>query len=86
MAFEDGRKEPVSKVSSSTEDQQTHPVTVLRNDPVAKAAFLATFTPEEEKMIMRKVDRRFLLLIGLMYMIKTVRKKKITSPRKGAPC
>lgn len=46
---------------------------VLRDDPEAKAAFLATFTPEEEKAIMRKVDKRFFILIGLMYMIKQVR-------------
>ena len=44
----------------------------LRDDPEAKAAFLSTFSAEEEKAIIRKVDRRFLVLIGLMYMIKTV--------------
>lgn len=52
--------------------QSANDVVVLRDDPAAKAAFLATFTPEEEKRIMRKVDRRFLVLIGLMYMVKTV--------------
>jgi len=31
-----------------------------------KAAFLATFTPQDDKDIMRKVDKRFLLLIGIL--------------------
>ena len=35
-----------------------------------KAAFLATFTPQDDKDIMRKVDKRFLLLIGILYMTK----------------
>ncbi|KAK7900059.1 hypothetical protein LTR67_003805 [Exophiala xenobiotica] len=34
--------------------------------------FLSSFSAEEDKAIMRKVDRRFLLLIGLMYMLKNV--------------
>ncbi len=38
-----------------------------------KAAFLASFSLEEEKKILRKIDHRFLILIGLMYMIKQVR-------------
>lgn len=37
------------------------------------AAFLAGFSLEEEKRILRKIDHRFLILIGLMYMIKQVR-------------
>lgn len=40
-------------------------------DPVA---FLASFSPEEDKAIRRKVNRRFLWLIGLMYIIKNVRR------------
>ncbi|KAL1981031.1 hypothetical protein VTN96DRAFT_3140 [Rasamsonia emersonii] len=83
MASDDSKK-PVWEVSGSGQDssstgegqatttQRADDVVVLRDDPAAKAAFLATFTPEEEKRIMRKVDRRFLLLIGLMYMVKTV--------------
>lgn len=35
-------------------------------------AFLSTFSAEEHNAIMKKVDRRFLLLIGLMYMLKNV--------------
>ena len=38
----------------------------------SKAEFLSSFTQEENKAIMRKVDRRFLLIIGLMYVIKNV--------------
>ncbi|KAF2113190.1 high-affinity nicotinic acid transporter [Lophiotrema nucula] len=44
----------------------------LRDDPEAKAAFLSTFTAEEEKRIMRKVDYRFVLLTGLMFLIKQI--------------
>lgn len=44
----------------------------LRDDPEAKAAFLATFTAEDEKRIMRKVDMRFVFLAGIMYLIKQV--------------
>lgn len=35
-------------------------------------AFLSSFSPEEDKAIRRKVDRRFLWLIGLIYLIKNV--------------
>ena len=44
----------------------------LRDDPEAKAAFLATFTAEEEKRIMRKVSKVFFVLTGIMYLIKQV--------------
>lgn len=37
-----------------------------------KVAFLDTFSPEEEKSIMRKVDWRILPLIGLMQFVKSV--------------
>jgi hypothetical protein len=37
-----------------------------------REAFLSSFTAEEDRKIMRKVDKRFLLLIGLMYMLKNV--------------
>lgn len=45
----------------------------LRDDPEANARFLATFGADEEKRIMNKVNQHFFLLIGLMYMIKSVR-------------
>jgi hypothetical protein len=44
----------------------------LRDDPEAKAAFLSTFTAHDEKRIMGKVDKRFVLLAGIMYLIKQV--------------
>jgi hypothetical protein len=37
-----------------------------------KVAFLDTFSPEEEKRIMRKVDWRILPIIGLMMLVKQV--------------
>jgi hypothetical protein len=42
-------------------------------EPESKQAFLPSFTQAENKAIMRKVDRRFLLLIGILYMTKNVR-------------
>ncbi|KAF4464301.1 high-affinity nicotinic acid transporter [Fusarium albosuccineum] len=45
----------------------------LRDDPEARAAF-TTFSPEEAKAIMKKVDRRFFILIGFMFMVKNVGK------------
>lgn len=44
-----------------------------KSDSVAdRKVFLASFTSEEDKAIRRKVDWRFLWLIGLMYIIKNV--------------
>lgn len=44
-----------------------------RSDSAAdRKAFLASFTSEEDKAIRRKVDWKFLWLIGLMYVIKNV--------------
>ncbi|KAF2644428.1 permease of the major facilitator superfamily [Massarina eburnea CBS 473.64] len=37
-----------------------------------KEAFLSSFSQAENKAIMRKVDRRFLFIIGMMYLIKSV--------------
>lgn len=37
-----------------------------------RETFLASFTAEEDKAIMRKVDLRFLCLIGCMYLLKNV--------------
>lgn len=39
---------------------------------VDRIAFLSSFSPEEDKAIRRKVDWRFLWLIGMMYIIKNV--------------
>ncbi|KAF2086018.1 MFS transporter [Saccharata proteae CBS 121410] len=33
---------------------------------------LSSFSPAEDKVIMRKVDRKFLLLIGMIYLIKNI--------------
>ncbi|KAK5130038.1 hypothetical protein LTR08_002512 [Meristemomyces frigidus] len=42
------------------------------SDAGSREAFLVSFTPAEDKSIMRKVDRRFLLLIGILYMTKNI--------------
>lgn len=41
-----------------------------------KKAFLASFTTAEDKAIMRKVDWRFLWLIGITYLIKNSKSTK----------
>lgn len=62
-----------------TELKQASTTIVARNDksihhdPDARAAFLSSFSAKEEKTVLRKVDKQFLLLIGFMYMIKQVR-------------
>ncbi|KAF2788032.1 putative vitamin H transporter [Melanomma pulvis-pyrius CBS 109.77] len=70
--------------SSTTENGKFPPITTteltaledlsqdLRSNSKARAAFLATFSAKEEKSIMRKVDMRFCLLIGLMFIIKNI--------------
>ncbi|KAL4880252.1 hypothetical protein BJY04DRAFT_219255, partial [Aspergillus karnatakaensis] len=49
---------------------EVHPHTETVDD--SRAAFLATFTPKEQKEIIRKVDRRILVLIGLIYLVKQI--------------
>lgn len=44
----------------------------LRENPEARKAFLSEFSAEESKATMSKVDRRFFILIGLMFLIKNV--------------
>jgi hypothetical protein len=56
----------VAEISST----QSQPQSI--EEAGSKAAFLATFTPQDDKDVMRKVDRRFLLLIGILYMTKNV--------------
>jgi hypothetical protein len=48
---------------------QKLPDSASQND---KEAFLSSFTAAEGKAIIRKVDRRFLFIIGMMYLIKNV--------------
>lgn len=43
----------------------------------SREAFLTSFTPEDDRHIMRKVDKRFLLLIGVLYLSKTVSTRKL---------
>jgi hypothetical protein len=71
-------------MASESEDNEKIPTQVnggtsiatpdsLHSDAAAdRKAFLASFSPEEDKKIRRKVDWRFLWLIGMMYIIKNV--------------
>lgn len=61
-------KKAIATVSRSDE-------TMLRDDRDTKARFLETFSAAEGEAIMKKVDRQFFVLIGLMYMIKQVSSK-----------
>ncbi|RAO68140.1 uncharacterized protein BHQ10_004152 [Talaromyces amestolkiae] len=61
-----------TKQRINVEISRTDGDVILRDDPEAKAAFLSTFSAEEEKAIMHKVNKRFFVLIGLMYMIKQI--------------
>ncbi|PLB51364.1 putative vitamin H transporter [Aspergillus steynii IBT 23096] len=56
-----GEKTAVAEVSPASQD-----------DAHAKCSFLASFSREEEQRIMSKVNRRFCLLIGVMYLIKSM--------------
>lgn len=38
----------------------------------SKEVFLASFSRDDDRTIMKKVDRRFLLLIGILYMTKNI--------------
>lgn len=60
----EGRKNDIDIKTPETSSE----ISQTRN----RAEFLSSFTQEENKAIMRKVDRRFLILIGLMYVIKNV--------------
>lgn len=46
-----------------------------------REVFLASFTADEDKKIMRKVDMRFLWLIGITYLIKNSESPNIPPPR-----
>lgn len=48
------------------------PDSIRSNAEDQRKAFLSSFSPEEDKAIRRKVDWRFLWLIGCMYIIKNV--------------
>ena len=41
-------------------------------EDAARKALLQSFTPEEDRIVRRKIDWRFLPLIGMMYLVKTV--------------
>lgn len=62
-------KEPALAISSFDYEDLTMDI---RGNPEARTAFLATFSNEEEKAIIKKVDRRFLVLYGIMFMFKNV--------------
>ncbi|KNG87187.1 hypothetical protein ANOM_003763 [Aspergillus nomiae NRRL 13137] len=59
-----GEGEVLSAAGESSSD--------LGTEDERRKALLQSFTPEEDKRIRRKIDRRFLFLIGMMYIIKTI--------------
>lgn len=66
----------VSKTASDMSDIESRAVQ-------CKVEFLSSFTQEEHKSIMHKVDKRFLPLIGMMLLIKAV---SIFRPDPGDLC
>lgn len=66
----------VSNETISRDDEKAVPNAVLENNESQstfdKKAFLSTFTKDEDRAVMRKVDKRFLVLIGTMYLMKNV--------------
>lgn len=60
-------KESVDSTSNDVGSDSLPP-----NATTDKTAFLACFSKAEDKAIMEKVDRRFLLLIGILYVTKNV--------------
>lgn len=56
-------------VSVATDSLHSLPSDATAADRIA---FLSSFSVEEDKAIRRKVDWKFLWLIGLMYIIKNV--------------
>ncbi|KAL6237843.1 hypothetical protein BDW75DRAFT_228365 [Aspergillus navahoensis] len=55
-----GPIEAVARAPSGTSDEER------------RREFLSSFTPDDDKRIMRMVNRRFLWLIGVIYVIKTI--------------
>ncbi|KAK8218782.1 MFS transporter [Phyllosticta capitalensis] len=62
-------KQPRTEVESSS---QSASETFHDGIEQGKKSFLASFSASEDKQIMRKVDRRFLVIIGMIYLIKNV--------------
>ncbi|KAL2072048.1 hypothetical protein VTL71DRAFT_11391 [Oculimacula yallundae] len=67
---EDGPK--FEDVSTKVEAPDSGSNSIHSDAEAERRAFLSTFTPEEDLAIRRKVDYRFLWLIGLMYIIKNI--------------
>jgi hypothetical protein len=63
----------VATASSSEDASDAGLPTLGDGSPASREAFLASFTADENHRIMRKVDRKFLLIIGMMYILKNVR-------------
>lgn len=59
-------------INQSGSDSNASPGSLRSNTDAERVAFLSSFTPEEDRAIRRKVDWRFLWLIGCMYIIKNV--------------
>lgn len=85
MAYSGSKKvvnEDVHDGTDSTEGPSAeHNIEALHyGTELGKKQFLGTFTAEEDKAIMRKVDMRFLWLIGITYLIKNSKAHPISPP------
>ncbi|KAE8153085.1 major facilitator superfamily domain-containing protein [Aspergillus avenaceus] len=59
-----------TKAMTVNDDRESIPGPNLEDE--RRKALLRSFTPEDDKRTRRKIDRRFLVLIGMMYIIKTI--------------
>lgn len=73
LSSDDDAATPARNVPSINGDAESGLKPNLREDADGRQAFLSTFTATDSKKIMSKVDRRFFIMIGLMFMIKNVR-------------
>jgi hypothetical protein len=81
MAHSDSKGPPDIAIDGDGIESSETPNRVHNDAATDRAAFLATFSAEEDKAIMRKVDWRFLWLIGVIYLIKNVCFSKATGQR-----
>jgi hypothetical protein len=68
-------EQAVSDISNPKDNQDCPAVEVRAHTDAVddnRVAFLDTFTPAEQKKIIRKIDRRTLIMAGVIYLVKQV--------------
>ncbi|KAL3487360.1 major facilitator superfamily domain-containing protein [Aspergillus germanicus] len=68
-------EQAVPDISSSKDNRDSPAVEVRAHTDAVddnRVAFLDTFTPAEQKKIIRKIDRRILVMAGVIYLVKQI--------------